>query len=266
MGEQPKRKSGIFASLSDDLLGQVVNKVKDKQDRKSFSEVCKQWLKVEGLDRSWLTVYVRDPMIPLPALTRLPNIVSLAVWECRPHTNLEFISHTCPKIESIMIECRDEKQTGDGGVLSPKGLSALGEGCPKLSHVEIMGLNAIGNSGVVELVHSAHNLKSLLFLSNKLISDEALRGIGSASSISILELNDCDDITNEGLAYLANGSTSKTLKKLIIECLCRSKITDTGVEILRKMCSLEHLELSIWGTTATTSRITDIGGVGIAAI
>ncbi|KAL6177873.1 hypothetical protein ACLB2K_049394 [Fragaria x ananassa] len=261
MGVHTKKKSGIFSSLSDDLLGLVINKVKDKRDRKSFSEVCKQWFKVEGLDRSKLIHYVNDPGFSLSGLTRFPNIVTLWLLGCNTHPDLELIAQTCHKVESIMIECRDEKQTGDGGVLSPKGLCALGEGCPKLSHVEIMGLNAIGNSGVIELVHSAHNLESLVLLNNKLISDEALRGIGSTSSISILQLMGCDSITDEGLSFLANGSTSKTLNKLILECC--PKITDTGVDLLRKMYSLEHLKISC---RAKTSRITDIGGVGISAI
>ncbi|KAL6182889.1 hypothetical protein ACLB2K_044301 [Fragaria x ananassa] len=242
MGVHTKKKSGIFSSLSDDLLGLVINKVKDKRDRKSFSEVCKQWFKVEGLDRSKLILYVNDPGSSLSVLTRFPNIVTLWLLGCNTHPDLEFVAQTCPRIERIMIECRDEKQTGDGGVLNPEGLCGLGEGCPRLSHVEIMGLNAIGNSGVVELVHSAHNLESLVLLNNKLISNEALRGIGSASSISILQLIRCDNVTDEGLAFLANGSTSKTLKKLNLECC--PKITDTGVDLLRKMCSLEHLKIS----------------------
>ncbi|KAL6182887.1 hypothetical protein ACLB2K_044299 [Fragaria x ananassa] len=261
-----KKTSGIFASLSDDLLGLVINKVKDKRDRKSFSEVCKQWFKVEGLDRSKLIFYVNDPGFSLSSLARFPKIVTLTLLGCKFDIDLEFIAQTCPRIERIMIVGRDVELKGDAGVLNPKGVCALGEGCPRLSHVHIMGLNAIGNSGVVELVHSARKLKSLILINTKLISDGALSGIGSTSSISILELINCCNITDEGLDSLANGSISKTLKKLIIAGPIRSKfckITDTGIKILRKMCCLEYLKLSFWGTT---SRITDIGGVGIAAI
>ncbi|XP_004301833.1 PREDICTED: F-box/LRR-repeat protein 20-like [Fragaria vesca subsp. vesca] len=262
MGVQPKKKSGIFTTLSDDLLGQVVNKVKDKEDRKSFSEVCKQWFKVEGLDRSSLILNFSKPGFSLPVPSRFPNLISLAVWDCKTHTDLEFIAQNCPKLESIMIECREEKQNGDdGGILSPKGLRALGEGCPRLSKVEIYGPNAVGDSGVAELLHSTHNLETLVFLNNQLISVAALRAIGSTSSISSLELMFCYNITDEGLAFLANGSISKTLKELIIET--GTKITDAGVDLLRKMCSLEHLELSCEGES---NKITDIGGVGISAI
>ncbi|KAL6181751.1 hypothetical protein ACLB2K_048400 [Fragaria x ananassa] len=226
MGVHTGEKLGIFSSLHDDLVGLIINKVKDKQDRKSFSEVCKQWFKLEV---------------------------------CQTHTDLEFIAQTCPKIESVGIECRDEKL--EGGVLSPKGLHALGEGCPKLFVVDIVGRKAIGNSGVVEFLHSAHNLDALGMLDNELISDEALKGIGCTSSISILDLIHCHNITDEGLAFLANGSTSRTLKKLIIDCC--PEITDTGVEHLCKMCSLESLKLCLLGTR---SPITDIGGLGISAI
>ncbi|XP_004309567.1 PREDICTED: F-box/LRR-repeat protein 20-like [Fragaria vesca subsp. vesca] len=259
MGVHTGEKLGIFSSLHDDLVGLIINQVKDKQDRKSFSEVCKQWFKLEGLDRSSLTLNVTNPGFSLHALTRFPNIVSMRVRDCQTHTDLEFIAQTCPKIESVRVECRDEKPVG--GVLSPKGLRALGEGCPKLCIVDIVGRKAIGNSGVVELLHSTHNLDALGLLDNELISDEALRGIGCTSSISILDLIHCHNITDEGLAFLANGSTSRTLKKLIIDCC--PEITDTGVEHLRKMCSLESLELCLLGTR---SPITDIGGLGISAI
>ncbi|XP_024178513.1 uncharacterized protein LOC112184484 [Rosa chinensis] len=245
MGVHTKKKSRIFSSLSVDLLGLVINKVKDKEDRNSLPQNCKQWFKLEGLDRSSLSLDVNKPGFSLPALTRFPNIVNLTLWDFKTHTDLEFIA----------------KPKGDGCILSRKGLCALGDGCPKLSEVEIIGPNATGDSGVDELLHSAQNLEPLVLLKNSLISGEALRAIGFTSSISILELIHCYNITDEGLAFSVNGSTSKTLKKFVLYTC--PKITNTGVELLGKMCSLEHLELSSGGEM---SQITDIGGVAISAI
>ena len=124
MGVHTGEKLGIFSSLHDDLVGLIINQVKDKQDRKSFSEVCKQWFKLEGLDRSSLTLNVTNPGFSLHALTRFPNIVGMRVRDCQTRTDLEFIAQTCPKIESIRIECRDEKP--EGGVFEPERSTCFG--------------------------------------------------------------------------------------------------------------------------------------------
>ena len=111
MGVHTGEKLGIFSSLHDDLVGLIINKVKDKQDRKSFSEVCKQWFKLEGLDRSSLTLNVTNPGFSLHALTRFRNIVGMRVRDCQTHTDLEFIAQTCPKSRAsgLNAEMRSRK-------------------------------------------------------------------------------------------------------------------------------------------------------------
>ncbi|XP_040361935.1 EIN3-binding F-box protein 1-like [Rosa chinensis] len=269
--------------LDDDVVGLIANKVCEKDDRKSFSEVCKQWCRVEGLSRSSLEVFHNWPGLPLGALTRFPNVVVLEVKYVRTEADLEFIAQTCPRLESITVHS-DIRIESDDIVLGPKSLVALGNGCPQLSRVKLVGREAVGDSGVVALVHSARNLKALVLACDLWISDQALRAIGSASSISTLklpgsrikdvelgvlangtssistlELVRCRKITDVGLGFLANGSISKTLKKLVLDGC--NKITDSGVQLLRKMCSLERLDLSNCG-----SRITNAGGVAISAI
>ncbi|KAL6207286.1 hypothetical protein ACLB2K_024530 [Fragaria x ananassa] len=120
------------------------------------------------------------------------------------------------------------------------------------------GSKVVGNAGVDALCQSAHNLKSLHLADNRLISDHAFRAIGS-SSISTLELTCCPNVTDVGLGFLANGSTSKTLRKLILQ-YCRG-ITDTGIQHLVNLRSLEHLELA-----GLSPDVTDIGGVAISTI
>ncbi|XP_024171368.1 F-box/LRR-repeat protein 4-like [Rosa chinensis] len=255
------KELGKLFLMSDDFVGLIISKVSIKDDRKSFSEVCKQWFKVEGLSRSSLRVFADRPGFSLAALTRFPNLVHLEIFELQTDIEIEIIAQTCRKIESITVFCFDAHQEGHGGILRGKGLMALGNGCPKLSKVMLAGEDTVRDSGIIALLHSKHSFDALVFLSNSLITDQALRAIGLASSISILELVGCSGIKDMGLGFLANGSTSKTLKKLVLN-LCRG-ITDTGVKLLQKMCSLEHLELSYCGRRG---EITDIGGVAISAI
>ncbi|XP_062029011.1 F-box/LRR-repeat protein 3-like [Rosa rugosa] len=253
MAVDTKSKSGKISVLSDDLLGLILNHVPNKDDRKSFSEVCKQWLRVEGLNRSSLCF--DKPEIPLAALTRFPNLVHFETWKLTTDTDLKFIAQTCPQIEVTNYGSH---------FLGRKGLWALGNGCPRLSKVSLFG-NRIGNAAVFALVNSAHSLTSLEFRCNCFISDPVLRAIGSATYITTLEFTSCCNITDLGLGFLANGCVSKTLKRLVLEEI--KGITDTGVELLRKMCSLEQLNVSYRLSNHWPQlKITDIGGVAISAI
>ena len=107
--------------LNDDVVGLIVNKVNDEDDRKSFSEVCKQWFKVEGLSRSSLKLRPDRSHFPL---SRFPNIVDLVVWG-PIITDIELIARSFPKLESIDIKFHDDQQSDDG-ILGPKCLLALG--------------------------------------------------------------------------------------------------------------------------------------------
>ncbi|KAL6124099.1 hypothetical protein ACLB2K_076614 [Fragaria x ananassa] len=231
------QESGKVSWLSDDLVGRILTRIEVKDDRKSFSEVCKQWLRVEGLSRSSLVVLHRHDFL-ITALTRFPNVVKFKTWKPITDTDLEFLAKTCPQLETIKLKWR--QKDGDGGVITERGLRALGNGCPKLAEVRYLG-----DSGVAVLLDCAVNLKCLCLGRNSLISDESFEALGSASlcSLDTLKLKDCDNITDRVLGFLASGNTSQTLRKLIVRC---HRITDTGIALLSgKMRVLEILGLSL---------------------
>ncbi|XP_062029010.1 F-box/LRR-repeat protein 4-like [Rosa rugosa] len=243
--------AGPITLLSEDLVALILNKVTDQDDRNSCSEVCKQWLRLEGISRS--SLFVRKPEFPLTILNRFPNLVQFQTTQLTTDSDLEFIARTCPKIEDVKVA---DFTSPKEGFLGRNGLSALACGCPKLSKVSLIG-DKIGNAGVLELVNSARSLSSLE-LGHDLIGDPALRAIAS-SSITVLKLKSCCNVTDHGLGCLATGSTSKTLRKLVLK-MC-GKITDDGLKDLKKMRSLEELTLS-W----CQGEITDVGGMAISAI
>ncbi|KAL6132034.1 hypothetical protein ACLB2K_070405 [Fragaria x ananassa] len=248
-----------YSMLSDDLVAQILNKISESEDIRSFSEVCKQWLRVQRLNQTSLRVDVGFPQI---LLTRFPNLQELRVWEVTKEkpskeawypteTELEIVAKSCPNLETLLV-------SSEYSVLGSKGLRALGNGCPKLSTVMFDEM-VVGNEGLVALFQAAHNLKGLHLSSNELVSDYACRAIGS-SCITTLELKDCPYVTTDvGLRFVANGTTSGTLKKLILDG-CQG-ITDNGIEYLVKMRCLEHLEL-----TNLSEGVTDVGGVAISTI
>ncbi|XP_004301836.1 PREDICTED: F-box/LRR-repeat protein 3-like [Fragaria vesca subsp. vesca] len=247
MAVHTKKISGKTCVLSDDLLGLILNYVTNKDDRKSFSEVWKQWFRVEGLNRSSLCV--DKPDIPLPALTRFPNLVHFETWKHTTDTDLEFIAQICPQIEVIKV-------TNYGShFLGRKGLWALGNGCPKLSKVSLFG-NKIGNSAVFALVNSAQILTSLAFTCNSFISDPVLRAIGSQCCITTLEFTSSCNITDLGLGFLANGCVSKTLKRLVldemVDRISDGGITDIGGVAISGIQTLRELRLFLEGISDAT--------------
>ncbi|XP_004301830.1 PREDICTED: F-box/LRR-repeat protein 4-like [Fragaria vesca subsp. vesca] len=243
-------ETGPISLLSEDLLSLILNNVTDQEHRNWCSEVCKQWLKLEGLSRSSLSA--RKPEFPLAILNRFPNLVQFQTTQLTTDSDLELLARKCPKLEEVKVVDFTSCQQG---FLGRKGMSALGYGCPKLSKVSLIG-DKIGNAAVVELVNVARSLSSLV-LGHNLIGDIALRAI-AWSSVTILELKSCCNVTDDGLGCLASGFTLKRLKTLVVK---RCKVTDDGVKSLKKMRSLEKLSLC-W----CTGEITDVGGMAISAI
>ncbi|XP_059639108.1 uncharacterized protein LOC132281422 [Cornus florida] len=132
-------------------------------------------------------------------------------------------------------------------------------GCPNLAEVYLRRRCQVGNFGVISLVDLVPNLTTLDLTGCIRIADEALKAIGNARSLQVLILRGCWLITNTGLALLASGSLSRTLRELdIAEC---NRITDDGLLHLREMCCLEELNLANCGLD-----VTNTGGVAIAAI
>ncbi|KAM5565625.1 F-box/LRR-repeat protein 3-like [Rosa sericea] len=235
----------------EDLLALIVNKISNPDDRRSFSEVCKQWLRVEGLNRSSLRLLRTEYLHQV--LPRFPNLLTFETSKPITQTNLKFIAQTCRDLEAINLSTKDHppfKKSPDYWV---DGMSVLAKGCPKLSRVMLRRRSVNVH---LTFLNSAHNLTHL-DLGHCLVLDEDLEAIGSCSSISYLNLK-WGLITDEGLGFLANGSCSKTLKTLILaQC---DEITDVGVSLLHKMSCLEYLNL------AWLPKVTDIGGVAVSEI
>ncbi|XP_059641373.1 F-box/LRR-repeat protein 4-like [Cornus florida] len=244
--------------FGDDVLGLILKWVDNPDDRRTFSEVCKQWCRVEGLHRSSLRIF--EPILLPSFLPRFPNLVSLESSKGLTNNHIKIIAKTCPNIEVLNLNYK--KTLGIIPILEDldgSGISEIAIGCPNLAEVYLRRRCQVRNFGVTSLVNSAQNLTTLDLAGCSRIADEALKAIGNANSLLVLNLRGCWLITNGGLALLAIGSLSRTLRKLdIAEC---NRITDDGVLHLREMCCLEELNLANCG-----GNVTDIGGLAIAAI
>ncbi|XP_068323183.1 uncharacterized protein [Pyrus communis] len=259
-----RRLNRDMSQLGDDELTLILNWVTDPKERQLFSEVCKQWLRVEGLNRS--SIRLLEPEHLLRVLPRFPNLLQFEASKSIADSDLELIARFCPKIEVIDLNSKTSRKISDEfdeallfDDFGNDGLCALAHGCPKLRKVSIRRRKNVGNFGIVSLVDLSRNLTYLDLGFCSLVSDPTLDAIGSSNSIMVLGLQGCSLITDRGLKFLANGSCSKTMKRLnLAEC---DRITDFGVSILQTMCGLVELNLAECGP-----KITDSGVVSIAAI
>ncbi|KAK9273523.1 hypothetical protein L1049_018333 [Liquidambar formosana] len=231
-------------TLCDDELALILKWVHDSDDRKSSSLVCKQWLRVEGQTRSSIRVlqtYRLSNYLP-----RFPNLVTFESPRFIANAELEIVSKTCPNIEILNLNFkRTSRISKDFDFISrlmdvgDDGIRKIATGCSRLREIGLRKRRRIGDGGVISLVETAMNLTTLNLGKCNKITDKALEAIGSSNSIRVLNLQGCSLITDCGLAFLAKGCVSKTLKKLVIAGCHR--ITNRGVSFLKQMCCLEEL-------------------------
>ncbi|KAF2283003.1 hypothetical protein GH714_043646 [Hevea brasiliensis] len=255
-----------MSKLGDDEVASILNWVYDKEDRKSSSQVCKQWLRVEGQTR--LSIRVLEPDLLCNFLPRFPNLLTFESPKLITDAHLDFIAQTCPKLEFLNLNLKQSRSTvnfdgfdesADSDDFGNDGICAIANGCRKLTKVLLRRRKNVDNLGVIDLVHRAQSLTTLDLGRCGLIDDSSLEAIGRMNSIRVLNLEACSLITDRGLEFLAIGSSSRTLKKLVLaEC---DRVTDFGVTLLQRMHCLEELNLAECGP-----KLTDYTGFAIASI
>ena len=226
-----------MSTLGDDELSLVLKWVTDQNDRKSFSQVCKQWLRVEGLSR--LSIRVLEPDLIPNFIPRFPNLLLFETPMFISNSHLEFVAKTCPNLQVLNLNLRKTRQefdevdgNSDFEDVGNDGICALANGCRNLSKVLLRKRTNLGNVAVISLVKFLQNLTTLDLGRCNLVDDQAVEAIGCSNLIRVLNLEACSLVTDRGLAILATGYISKTLKKLVLaEC---DRITDSGVSIDRK--------------------------------
>ncbi|WRX32120.1 hypothetical protein QQP08_024607 [Theobroma cacao] len=157
------------------------------------------------------------------------------------NSHLEFVAKTCPKLEVLNLNLRKTREEfdeidGNSGFedVGNDGLRALANGCPNLS-----------KEGVICWM-------TML-----------LKQLGLRIRYGALNLEASSLVTDHGLAALATGYISISLKKLVLaEC---DRITDSGVSMLKHICCLEELNLAECGPKITDSGCELVTGAGVRA-
>lgn len=244
--------------FGDDVLGLILKRIADRGDRNSCSEVCKQWLRVEGLTRTSLRVL--EPEIITDFLPRFPNLTALVIDTRISNRNLELIAELCPNLRILNL-ClrRDEWHSGlRSRDFGDDGLFAVAAKCQYLKKVSLKRREQVRDAGVVALVSNAKELAVLDLSWCGKITDEAFDAMEKMGFLEELYLEGCSLVTNSSLISLAE-APSATLRILdLAQC---DQITDCGLFFIPQMCCLEELNLADCGP-----KITDEGGVSVSWI
>ncbi|RWW47037.1 hypothetical protein BHE74_00046966 [Ensete ventricosum] len=259
-----KQSSWVMERLGDDELGLVLRSVDRWRDRKSCARVCRRWRRVEALTRAVLRVL--DPHYLPRFLPRFPNLTALEAATPISDPDLDLIARSCPVLESLNLNARrsrielDEEPHGvEPRDVTDAGLCAIAFCCRKLKNISLRRRKGVGDVGAIELAKHAKGLSSLDLSWCSKVTDRAVGAFCAFSSLMVLCLRGCPLLSDSGLACLATGPLSRSLRVLdLSEC---DQITDLGVCLLRHIRCLEELSLADCGP-----KITDVGGIAIASI
>ena len=200
---------GGVGALSVDLLGQVLDRVPERRDRKACRLVSRAFASAEAAHRRALRVLRREP---LPRLLRaFPALERLDLSACASLDDASLAAALAVADLGTVREVCLARASGVGW----RGLDALVAACPKLE--------------VVDLSHCVG------------AGDREAAALAAAPGLKELNLGKCLGVTDMGLAKVAVGCPK--LEKLSFKW-CR-EISDIGVDLLAKKCrELRSLDIS----------------------
>ncbi|KVH90337.1 F-box/LRR-repeat protein 4-like [Cynara cardunculus var. scolymus] len=239
--------------LGDFELSSIFKRIHNPDDRRSFFQVSKQFLKVACT--FLLKSHISSPDFLYEILPASPNLVAFECSKPLSNTHMKLLAQSCPKLQYLKLSLEqnshpDQMDSESGEFdFDDDGLCAVSNACCHLFEVILCRRLHVGDVGVASLIRSCKDL-AILDLSGCVgVKDESLKAIGEASRLSILILHGCSLITDLGLEYLANGDVKNCLEELVLaEC---DRISDGGIIFLKQMVRLTDLNLSKCGANVT---------------
>ncbi|PKA64853.1 F-box/LRR-repeat protein 3 [Apostasia shenzhenica] len=135
-----------------------------------------------------------------------------------------------------------------------EGIVHIGKGCPKLEELDLYRSIGITDTAIMAIAQGCPMLKSINLAYCTEVTDNALRSLSKCSKLNTLEIRGCSQISDCGLATIAEGC--REIAKLDLK-KCYD-ISDIGmVPLAHLCCSLRQLNLSY-------SSVTDVGLLALA--
>ncbi|XP_012069470.1 F-box/LRR-repeat protein 4 isoform X1 [Jatropha curcas] len=239
----------INTCLPDELIIEIFRHLDSKGSRDACSLVCKRWLALERLSRTTLRIGASgnpDLFVKLLA-RRFHNVKTIHIDErFSISIPVPFGRKRGSDQSTPPLKLHSEKGVSEGGqfepyCLSDAGLSALGDGFPRLEKLSLIWCSTVSSLGLMSLAYKCSFLVSL-DLQGCYVGDNGLAAIGrGCKRLEDLNLRFCEGLTDTGLVELAQGC-GKSLKTVSVAAC--AKITDISLEAVSSYCkSLESLSL-----------------------
>ncbi|PWA76337.1 Leucine-rich repeat, cysteine-containing subtype [Artemisia annua] len=225
--------------LGEDEIFSIFERIPNRKDKKSFSKVCKKFMKVASF-------HIRSLKNQFPDLLYDMLIASpkMGFFQCRKplsNNHMKLIAESCPNIKILNLFHPPGPRHEVGKLeFDDVGLCAIAEACNHLVYVNLGGRLHFKDIGI-----------------GSLISDLGLEYLADGDLKHCLEklyLNNCDRITDNGIVHLKKLVSLRTLDL----SRCGANITDHGVVALCELPNLEILYLDFL-TNITDISLLEIG-------
>ncbi|XP_042521006.1 F-box/LRR-repeat protein 3 isoform X1 [Macadamia integrifolia] len=207
------RFPSILTVLTEDLLLRILDMLIENSHRKSWSLVCKEFLRLESIHRRSLRVFRHDSLPRLLRRYQFLDLLDLSACPCVDDATMAllfgspYISFSARWIKTLVLSRTSALRSG--------GLEVVVRSFPCLQEIDLSYCCGFGDRDASALSH--------------------------AQGLKVLKLVKCLRVTDFGLAKIVVGCVK--LENLSLKwCL---KITDLGIELLSKKCTaLRILDLS----------------------
>ncbi|XP_043709420.1 F-box/LRR-repeat protein 3 isoform X2 [Telopea speciosissima] len=204
----------ILTVLTEDLLLRILDMLVDDSHRKSLRLVCKEFLRLESLNRRSLRVLRHDSLPRLLRRYQFLDLLDLSVCPCIDDATMTLL-FGIPNPYSCLARWIKTLVLSRACALRSGGLEVVVKSLPCLQEIDLSYCRGFG--------------------------DREASALSYAQGLKVLKLVKCLGITDFGLAKIVVGCVR--LESLNLKwCL---KITDLGIELLSKKCTaLRILDLS----------------------
>ncbi|XP_034071679.1 dynein regulatory complex subunit 6 isoform X1 [Gymnodraco acuticeps] len=229
---------------------------------KTLRELSRNCLNLQYLSLAYCYRFTDEGFLYLATEKGCHNLIHLNLSGCTQMTvnGFRYISAGCPSLKEIVVN--DMPTLSDSCVLALTSrchcLSAISLlDAPHLSDIALEAIAAVaklrtfrteGNNQLTDnswkaLCSSSQGLRRLHAAECSRMTDASLKSVASLKNLHHLDISLCSKVSDTGIQYLTEGSSSTKLRELNVSYCCH--ITDISVMMIaQRLCKLYHLNLS----------------------
>ncbi|CAM8965842.1 unnamed protein product [Rhodiola kirilowii] len=213
----------LCSLLTDDLLLRILEKLDDDSDRRIWRLVCKDFLRVDYIQRTSLRVLRAE---------FLPSLIAKYVNATRLDLSV------CPRIDDRTVS-----------FLMSRSYAVMWFG--RLKEVVLVRTTGLRQAGLEMLIRACGNLESIDVSHCLEFGDRECTALALGGGLREVKMDKCLNVTDVGLVKVAVGCPK--IEQLSLKwCL---EITDMGIDLLvRKCAGLKSLDISYLQVTNESLR------------